>query len=116
MMLRSLYVIALALITACSPPAEPRLDEIDEIAGDWQKEEQTLPPISLELVRRGEVLHARLRLSGMESNGTAVLDGATLRVQLPGRDAPLIGTLVSPTELDLGLDSGRPPYRLRKQR
>ena len=112
MMLRSLYVIALALITACSPPAEPRLDEI---AGDWQKEEQTLPPISLELTRRGEVLHARLRLSGTESIGTAVLDGATLRVQLPGRDAPLIGTLVSPTELDFRLDPARPPYRLRKQ-
>ena len=85
--------------------------------------------MNLSITRDGSSLHARLRLSGIDANGTATVDGRhiTLAVELHGCAEPMLGEgackiiqfdyeaqLVSDTELDLQLAPGA-SYRLRKQ-
>ena len=110
-MWRLLVTGSLAAFMACARQSSPR---IADVVGSWEKEEQTLPPISLDLSSDGDLLRARLRLSGSESNGTAVLDGSTLRLSLQGREK-LSGEFVSMTELRLRFGSGADAYILRKQ-
>ncbi|HVE80061.1 MAG TPA: META domain-containing protein [Gemmatimonadaceae bacterium] len=92
--------------------AVPRLDQV---VGDWEKPEETLPPIALTLRRDGDAMRARLRLSGSESSGRAVLEGTVLRLDLEGRPRQITGELVSLTELRLLLDPAAAPYRLVKK-
>jgi len=84
-----------------------------QVTGDWEKEEQTLPPIHLRLWIDGDTLRARLRLSGSEAFGIASFDGRALRLELSGRPEPLTAQLVATNELELGL--GSRTYRLRRK-
>ena len=95
------------MFTRASPRAE-------DITGDWEKLENTLPPIQLRLWVERDTLRARLRLSGSESIGTATIVGRELRLTLAGRTEQLTGELVSPNELELHFP--RPSsYRLRRR-
>ena len=105
----SLVVFVFAI--GCS--GRPDAPRTPDIVGEWDKLENTLPPVSLTVVRDGAALKARLRLSGTEANGTVVLDSNRLRVQLVGRSQPLTGVLVSRTELRLSAPNGT-EYRLLK--
>jgi heat shock protein HslJ len=84
-----------------------------QVTGEWEKEEQTLPPIHLRLWVERDTLRARLRLSGSESFGIASFDGRALRLDLSGRARPLEAELVAPNELELRL--GARGYRLRRR-
>jgi hypothetical protein len=107
-------LIFIALIAvACQRPAAPRV--VDDIAGDWQKLEKSMPPIDLTLTRTGSDLRARLRLSGRESFGTATLDGTHLRIKLDDQMEPLTGELLSNVELTLKLGLPTDDQRLHKQ-
>jgi heat shock protein HslJ len=86
----------------------------EDLTGDWEKMETTLPPIQLRIWLERDTLRARLRLSGSESTGTATIVGSELRLTLTGRGEQLTGTLVSPNELALRFSSGAPAYRLRR--
>lgn len=86
-----------------------------QLAGDWEKEEQTLPPIHLRLWLDGDSLRARLRLSGSESFGVARFDGRALRIDLSGRAEPLLGELIATNELELRLTRGARGYLLRRK-
>ena len=86
---------------------------LSQITGDWEKQEETLPPIQLRLWIERDTLRARLRLSGSESAGTATLHGRELRLRLSGRPEQLTGEFVSPKELELRFARGTQTYRLR---
>jgi hypothetical protein len=47
----------------------------DEILGEWEKQDDLLPPINLVLSREGTTILGRLRLSGREANGIASVEG-----------------------------------------
>lgn len=108
---RAVSLAGMAFIVACSGSFAPTTDEI---LGDWQKQDDKLPPISLTLTRQGEVVRARLRLSGVEAHGTATVDRRTLRVALPGRPE-LTGEFVSSSELTLRFEAAGRAYLLTKR-
>jgi hypothetical protein len=110
-MRRLLWVASTISIMACRPVPHPGPEEM---TGDWEKQEQTLPPIHLRLWLERDTLRARLRLSGSESTGTATVDGRELRLDLSGRAEGLTGTLISANELELRFGRGGRAYRLRK--
>ena len=108
--LRVAGIIAAIAVIACRAPALPGPEQV---TGEWEKQEQTLPPIHLRLWLERDTLRARLRLSGSESTGTATFDGRELHLALSGRE-PLTGQLISPDELELRFSSGARAYRLRR--
>jgi hypothetical protein len=107
-----LWIVCAATIIACRLSASPG---VEDITGDWEKQEQTLPPIHLSLWLERDTLRARLRLSGSDLTGTARLTGRELRLDLSGRAEQITGTLVSASELELRFGE-REPYRLQKAR
>jgi hypothetical protein len=110
--MRRLLVLSLTLGIACAGSTAPR---VDDLVGEWQKEDKALPPINLIVTRSGSDLRARLRLSGTDRNGSVALDGTHLRVTLDGTPESLTGELVSSLDLDLKLTASGQAYRLRKQ-
>src|SRR5688500_5212295 len=107
------------VLLGCSEPRESRQPEAapaaERVTGDWEKEEQTLPPIHLRLWLEHDTLRARLRLSGSESFGTGTFDGRMLRLDLAGRTGPIRVELISANELELRFAEGREVYRLSKK-
>ncbi len=112
--------ICVLLILACSQPRESRQSESApdsaRVTGEWEKEEQTLPPIHLRLWLERDTLRVRLRLSGSESFGTGTFDGRTLRLDLAGRAGPISAQFTSADELELRFAEGTDAYRLRRKR
>jgi hypothetical protein len=111
---RVLALIAL-IAAACQRPAAPAASRVDDIAGQWLKLEKSLPPVDLTLTRTGDVLSARLRLSGREAFGTATLDGTQLRIKLDDQVEPLIAEVVSSVEMTLKIGSPTDVQRLHRQ-
>jgi len=106
------FTVIAALSAGCSDPAAPVTPA--NIVGEWWKVDDALPSVNLSITRDGSRLHARLRLSGVEANGTATVDGRRLTLALQGRAEPMLGEVVSDTQLDLQLAPGA-SYRLQKQ-
>jgi hypothetical protein len=100
----------LVVAVACAGRNAP--DSVDLI-GQWEKQDGGLPPINLTVSVDGDSTVARLRLSGSELNGTAVVDGARVRLDFPDRPA-INGQLVSSTELKLRLNDSGPDFTLTK--
>jgi hypothetical protein len=110
-MMKRVMALLLLMASACASPVVPGGQDR---LGTWEKQDQTLPPISLTLSAQGTQLLARLRLSGVESNGMAFVDGVRLRLTLPQRPE-VAGEFVSRTELKLRLDANGPEYLLIKR-
>ena len=112
----ALLIGALALV-ACngssSTPNGPTL-RVADVVGQWIKVEKSLPPIDLLLSRDGDIVRARLRLSGSESNGTATVDGSQVTLRFPDR-GDIVGKFVSESELELQFDLPPQQQRLLKQ-
>src|SRR5262245_31309726 len=106
------FTIIAALSAGCNDAVGPVASA--NIVGDWAKMDNSLPPVNLSITRDGAALHARLRLSGVEANGTATVDGRRLTLALQGRAEAMLGEVVSDTQLDLQLAPGA-SYRLQKQ-
>jgi hypothetical protein len=87
---------------------------IDEALGEWEKQDNLLPPINLLLSRDDGRIVARLRLSGVEANGAATITETGLRLVLPGRQ-DIVGEFISKTQLKLRLDAAGPEFELRKR-
>src|SRR5262245_60902997 len=98
------FTIVAALSAGCSYPAAPVTPA--NSVGEWWKVDDALPWVNLTITRDGSRLHARLRLSGVEANGTANVEGRRLTLALQGRAEAMIGDVVSGTELDLQLAQG----------
>ena len=105
--------MALAACNSASTANSPTL-RVADIVGQWLKVEKSLPPIDLLLTRDGDIVRARLRLSGIEANGTATVDGTQVTLRFPDR-AELVGKFLSETELELQFDLPPQEQRLRKQ-
>jgi len=106
------FTVIAALSAGCNDTAGP-ITTVN-IVGEWAKMDNSLPPVNLSITRDGSGLRARLRLSGVEANGTATVDGRRLTLALQGRAEAMLGEVVSDTELDLQLAPGA-SYRLQKQ-
>lgn len=105
--------LALAACNGSRTPNGPTL-RVADIVGQWTKVEKSLPPIDLLLSRDGDIVRARLRLSGSESNGTATVDGAQVTLHFPDR-GDLVGKFISESELELQFDLPPQQQRLLKQ-
>jgi hypothetical protein len=108
----TVFTIVAALAAGCNDTSAPVTPV--NIVGEWAKMDNALPPVNLSITRDGSGLHARLRLSGVEANGTATVDGRRVTLALQGRTDAMLGEVVSDTELDLQLAPGQ-SYRLQKQ-
>lgn len=106
-------VLAVAACAGSSTPNGPTL-RVADVVGQWIKLDTSLPPIDLLLTRDGDVVRARMRLSGSESNGTATVDGAEVKLRFPGR-ADIVGKFLSESELELQFDLPPQQQRLQKQ-
>ena len=115
-MRRIALLVGAILLAACGgsgSPNGPTL-RVADVVGHWMKVEKSLPPIDLLLTRDGDVVRARLQLSGVEANGTATVDGNQVTLRFPDR-AELIGKFVSESELELQFDLPPQQQRLQKQ-
>src|SRR5207253_2451535 len=85
MLSRTLPIVALVVVlTNCATPVLPRSDDV---IGEWEKQGNFLPPINLVLSRNdGGGILGRLRLSGVEANGTATAADTKLRLSFRGRE------------------------------
>ena len=101
--------VALLSLTACGRPQSAQA----ALIGQWEKDDERLPPISLTLTTARDGMVARLRLSGSEWHGTAVLDGTRLTMSFPNRPK-VIGQLVAEKELTLRFDVSGPDYTLTR--
>jgi hypothetical protein len=103
--------LLLILTAGCARPAAPTPAGI---VGEWVRVEDALPPIHLTLFEQGRTLGARLRLSGREAHGTAVLEGVRLHLSLDDGASEIVGELISDSELRLQLGSEARTYTLRR--
>lgn len=96
--------------------ADESRDSLAAIVGRWEKTDDRLPPIGLDVTRDGSTLRARLRLSGVERQGT--VSGSARRLVFSFPDASgatsMIAELVSATEMRVRLSAGGETYRLRR--
>lgn len=106
-----LLVAVAPLLGACASFSGP---EIDDVVGEWQKDDDRLPPVHLLITRDGSALSARVRLSGIERMGTAAVDGRRLILTLTEPTDVVEGEFTSSTELMLQLRRDGEPYRLLK--
>ncbi len=95
-----LAALVILAVTGCGSPSSPGAGEA---LGEWEKSDNLLPPINLLLTRGDDRVLARLRLSGVELNGTATFPDGKLRLSFPGRQ-DVTGEFLSPTELKLLLE------------
>jgi imidazolonepropionase-like amidohydrolase len=103
------------LDAACAGAAR---DSLAAVVGSWEKADDRLPPISLDVTRDGSTFRVRLRLSGVERRG--ILSGTSRDLVLSFVDAPgtasMSAEVVSMTEMRLRPSSGGEAYLLRKVR
>jgi hypothetical protein len=85
------------------------------VIGEWEKQEQTLPPINLSITGDSSALRARLRLSGTERFGTATLDGSNLLLKFDRDTQQVRAELRSPTEMRIVFGVNGLSFVLRKQ-
>jgi hypothetical protein len=104
-------VVFFVVLAGCATSAVPTAEDV---IGEWEKADNLLPPINLVLSERGGVILARLRLSGIEANGTATLADSRLRLTLPDRQ-DAFGEFISKSELKLRLNAAGPDFLLRKR-
>ena len=111
--------LALLLVVACravSPESPATVASIVDVRGSWQKMDDRLPPIALDITEAGTAMHARLRLSGVEMNGELTGTPRALVLRFPGTvgERTMAATVVSLTEMRLQMAPGGETFTLRK--
>ena len=99
----------ITLVAGCAPDVIAP----DDVLGEWEKQGESLPPINLVLSRESTRLLARLRLSGVELNGLARLEGNQLYLDFPNRQ-PITGAFTSKVRLELRLEKSSGVFVLTK--
>ena len=93
-------------------------DSLAAVVGSWQKTDDKLPPIGLDVTTDGSALRARLRLSGVERHGT--ISGSPWHLVLSFPDAAggtsMNAELVSANEMRVRLSAAGEWYLLRRMR
>ena len=115
---RAMAALVLLLAVSCravSPESPAAQTSIADARGSWQKMDDRLPPIALDVTEDGTALHARLRLSGVQLDGELTGTPQQLVLRFPGSPGAqtMTATLVSLTEMRLQLSPGE-AYTLQK--
>lgn len=116
---RAASALVLLLAVACravSPESPAAQASIVDARGSWQKMDDRLPPIALDVTDAGTTLHARLRLSGVQLDGELTGTPQQLLLRFPDGSGTrtMTATLVSLAEMRLQLSPGGESYTLRK--
>jgi hypothetical protein len=116
---RAATALVLLLAVSCravSPESPEAQTSIADVRGSWQKMDDRLPPIALDVTEAGTTLHARLRLSGVQLDGELIGTPKQLVLRFPGSAGAqtMTATLVSLTEMRLQLSPGGETYTLWK--
>jgi hypothetical protein len=101
---------------AVQPESPTTVASIVDVRGSWQKMDDRLPPISLDITEAGTSMHARLRLSGLEMNGELTGTPQALLLRFPSTmgERTMTATVVSLTEMRLQMAPGGETFTLRK--
>ena len=111
--------LVLLLAVACravAPESPATMASIVDVRGSWQKMDDRLPPIALDITEGGSTMHVRLRLSGVEMNGelTGTPRALVLRFPSTAGERTMAATVVSLTEMRLQMAPGGETFTLRK--
>ena len=79
-------LVSLLFVLVAASACTNKVPTDAEVLGEWEKEDDSLPPVNLLLSKEGSQLKARVRLSGVELNGIATLTENELRLTFQGRD------------------------------
>ena len=96
--------LIVAILSSCTSSTSRPASE--DLVGEWEKREQTLPPVHLSITRDSAGLSARLRLSGTERVGRVTVDGPTILMQFAGIQEPMRARLPSKAEMHIDLTPG----------
>jgi hypothetical protein len=111
--------LALLLAVSCravSPESPAAMASIVDVRGSWQKMDDRLPPISLDVTEDGTTMRARLSLSGVQMDGELTGTPQALVLRFPGAlgERTMMATVVSLTEMRLQMAPGGETFTLRK--
>ena len=100
--MRAQRIPAIAILLAAFACTAPTPAGTIDPAGQWEKRESTLPPVSLTIQRNADGLTAVLRLSGVEDHGQVALDGRSgITITFDSGRRPMTGTFALPERLTL---------------
>jgi hypothetical protein len=111
--------LVLLLAVSCSaiaPESPATVASIVDVRGSWQKMDDRLPPIALDITEAGAAMRVRLRLSGVEMDGELTGTPQALVLRFPGTlgERTMTATVVSPTEMRLKMTPDGETFTLRK--
>ena len=111
--------VVLPFVPACravSPDSPAAPMSIGDVRGSWQKQDDRLPPIALDVTEDGTALRARVRLSGVQLDGELTGTPQQLVLRFPDGSATrtMTAQLVSLTEMRLQMAPGGETFTLRK--
>jgi hypothetical protein len=111
--------LVLLLAVSCravSPDSPAAGTSIVDVRGSWQKMDDRLPPIALDITEGRTALLARLSLSGVQMDGelTGTPQHLVLRFPSSAGERTMTATVVSLTEMRLQMAPGGETYTLRK--
>jgi hypothetical protein len=111
--------LVLVLAVSCrafSPESPAAVASIVDVRGSWQKMDDRLPPISLDVTEAGTTMRARLRLSGVQLDGELTGTPQSLLLRFPSAEGErtMTATVVSLTEMRLRMAPGGETFTLRK--
>ena len=110
-------VLLLALsCRAVSPESPATVASIADVRGSWEKMDDRLPPISLDVTEVGATMRARLRLSGVQMDGELTGSPQALVLRFPSTtgEQTMTATVVSLTEMRLRMAPGGETFTLRR--
>ena len=115
------HTITLVLILAVScravaPESPATVASIVDVRGTWQKMDDRLPPISLDITEAGTAMRARLSLSGVQMDGELTGSPQALVLRFPSTtgEQTMTATVVSLTEMRLRMAPGGETFTLRR--
>lgn len=111
------FVLLLAIsCRAVSPESPATVVSMVDVRGNWQKLDDRLPPISLDITEAGTTMRARLRLSGVQLDGELTGTPRALVLRFPSAvgERTMTATVVSLTEMRLQMAPGGETFTLRK--
>ena len=111
--------LVLVLAVSCravSPESPAAMASIVDVRGSWQKMDDRLPPISLDVTEAGTTMRARLRRSGVQLDGELTGTPQSLLLRFPSAEGErtMTATVVSLTEMRLRMAPGGETFTLRK--
>ena len=111
--------LVLLLAVSCravAPESPATVASIVDVRGTWQKMDDRLPPISLDITEAGSTMRARLSLSGVQMDGELTGSPQALVLRFPSTtgEQTMTATVVSLTEMRLRMAPDGETITLRR--